>query len=85
MRIEEMAAWTREALCEERLAYDRAEHRQRSLSYDGDPRASYLLLDTPSFPSGAWSMTCIKRLASCGLPHADWVGKILVSGGFVMP
>ena len=53
-----------------------------SLSYDGDPRAAYLLLDE--------SMPTIRRveydvdkevnaLSSCGLPHADWIAKMLVT------
>lgn len=59
-----------------------------SLSYDGDRRASYLLLDE--------SMPTIRRveydvdrelqaLSSCGLPHAEWVARTLQSGCFEMP
>jgi predicted phosphodiesterase len=59
-----------------------------SLSYDGDRRSAYLLLDD--------SMPTIRRveydvdqelaaLSACGLPHSDWVAKILTSGCFQPP
>jgi predicted phosphodiesterase len=59
-----------------------------SLSYDGDRRAAYLLLDgsTPAIRRVEYDLDReLKALSSCGLPHADWVAKILVSGGFQMP
>ena len=40
-----------------------------SLSYDGDRRAAYLLLDN----------------GACGLPHVDWVAKTLASASPQMP
>lgn len=150
--IEEMAAWTREALGEERLAFlkglprvhirdamalvhaspesawraprpDAADaefeqiyrplgrpvvvyaHLHRSfvrrvgemavvntgsvsLSYDGDRRAAYLLLDDsgPSIRRVEYDVDReTQALAGCGLPHADWVSRMLVSGSFQMP
>jgi len=53
-----------------------------SLSYDGDRRAAYLLLDGPN-PSIRRVEYDVERelraLAACGLPHSDWVAKILES------
>ena len=62
------------------------------LSYDGDCRAAYLLLDA----SGTdFKVTLrrveydvdreIRRLANSGLPHADWVARILRSGRPLLP
>lgn len=59
-----------------------------SLSYDGDRRAAYLLLDE--------SMPAIRRveydlgrerqaLSCCGFPHADWIAKTLDAGRPLMP
>ena len=59
-----------------------------SLSYDKDPRASYLLVYE--------SASCVCRveydlaqecriLAESRLPHAGWIVKMLERGGFVMP
>lgn len=59
-----------------------------SLSYDGDPRASYLLLDGPN--------VTIKRveydfereadaLLHAGLPHAEWLCQILRAGRYRQP
>ena len=59
-----------------------------SLSYDGDRRAAYLLLDDslPSIRRVAYDVGKeVKALSQCGLPHADWVAKILDSGCFQMP
>jgi predicted phosphodiesterase len=59
-----------------------------SLSYDGDRRAAYLLLDEskPAIRRVEYDLeTELKALSGCGLPHADWVAKILDSGGFQMP
>src|SRR5437016_11936499 len=53
-----------------------------SLSYDGDRRAAYLLLDesTPAIRRVEYDVdTELKALAGCGLPHADWIAKILES------
>ncbi len=59
-----------------------------SLSHDGDRRASYLLLDDamPAIRRVEYDVDReMKALSACGLPHADWVGKILASGSFQMP
>lgn len=63
-----------------------------SLSYDGDPRAAYLLLDT----SVQSLMPTIRRveydvaqetlaLTRCGLPHANWIAKTLECARPQMP
>ena len=54
-----------------------------SLSYDGDRRAAYLLLDgpRPAIRRVEYDVDReIKALSACGLPHADWVARILESG-----
>jgi putative phosphoesterase len=59
-----------------------------SLSYDGDPRASYLLLDeaTPSLRRVAYDVDKeVNALLACGLPHADWIAKSLKTGLPQMP
>jgi predicted phosphodiesterase len=59
-----------------------------SLSYDGDRRAAYLLLDesTPAIRRVAYDVDReLKALSGCGLPHADWVAKILASACPQMP
>jgi predicted phosphodiesterase len=59
-----------------------------SLSYDGDRRAAYLLLDEsePSIRRVEYDEEKeLKALSSCGLPHAGWVAKILTSGRPQMP
>ncbi len=59
-----------------------------SLSYDGDRRASYLLLDdsTPTIRRVEYDVDSeLKALAVCGFPHADWVAKILQSASPQMP
>jgi predicted phosphodiesterase len=59
-----------------------------SLSYDGDRRAAYLLLDEskPEIRRVEYDVDKeLKALSLCGLPHADWVAKILESGCFQMP
>jgi predicted phosphodiesterase len=53
-----------------------------SLSYDGDQRASYLLLDDmkPEIRRVEYDVKKeVDALAVCGLPHADWVTKMLES------
>jgi predicted phosphodiesterase len=59
-----------------------------SLSYDGDPRAAYLLLDdlTPVIRRVEYDVAkeC-KALTDSGIPHADWVARMLTTGGFQMP
>jgi len=59
-----------------------------SLSYDGDRRAAYLLLDEskPAIRRVEYDLDKeLKALSSCGLPHADWVAKILDSAYPQMP
>jgi putative phosphoesterase len=58
------------------------------LSYDGDPRASYLLLDegTPSIRRVEYNIEKeLTALASCGLPGATWTAKILRTSSPQMP
>jgi len=58
------------------------------LSYDGDRRAAYLLLDEskPAVRRVEYDVDReIKALAGCGLPHADWVARILDSASPRMP
>ncbi len=58
------------------------------LPYDGDPRASYLLLDetTPSIRRVAYDVEKeVKALQASALPHADWVARILRSAAPQMP
>ena len=59
-----------------------------SLSYDGDRRASYLLLDgrNPTIRRVDYDVEKeLKALSSCGLPHADWIARSLHTGSFQMP
>jgi predicted phosphodiesterase len=59
-----------------------------SLSYDGDRRAAYLLLDgsQPAIRRVEYDVDKeIKALSNCGLPHVDWVAKLLNSACFQMP
>jgi predicted phosphodiesterase len=59
-----------------------------SLSYDGDRRAAYLLLNEskPAIRRVEYDVDReLKALSGCGLPHADWVAKILDSACPQMP
>jgi putative phosphoesterase len=59
-----------------------------SLSYDGDRRASYLLLDEmePQIRRVENDVEReIKVLNECGLPHAGWVARQLAKAAFEMP
>jgi putative phosphoesterase len=59
-----------------------------SLSYDGDPRASYLLIDghAPTLRRVDYDIDReVQALHACGLPHADWVARILKTATFAMP
>jgi putative phosphoesterase len=59
-----------------------------SLSYDGDPRASYLLLDEqmPSIRRLDYDLSAEREaLGNSGLPHAQWVAHTLEKAVFVMP
>jgi predicted phosphodiesterase len=58
------------------------------LSYDGDPRAAYLLLDgaNAQIRRVAYDLDKeVKALSSCGLPHYDWVVRTLTNARFQMP
>ena len=59
-----------------------------SMSHDGDRRAAYLLLDDskPTIRRVEYDVEReLKALANCGLPHADWIARILESGRPQMP
>jgi predicted phosphodiesterase len=59
-----------------------------SLSYDGDPRAAYLLLDDsrPAIRRVEYDADReLKALSRCGLPHSDWIAKMLESASPQMP
>ncbi|MDP9337326.1 MAG: metallophosphatase family protein [Acidobacteriota bacterium] len=59
-----------------------------SLSYDGDCRASYLLLDgrSPTIRRVEYDVEKeLKALSCCGLPRADWIAKSLHTGTPQMP
>jgi predicted phosphodiesterase len=59
-----------------------------SLSYDGDRRAAYLLLDEskPTIRRVEYDVDAeIKALTRSGLPHAGWVAKILASASPQLP
>jgi diadenosine tetraphosphatase ApaH/serine/threonine PP2A family protein phosphatase len=58
------------------------------LSYDGDRRAAYLLLDdsTPSIRRVEYDVDReLKALAASGLPHVDWTAKMLASASAQLP
>jgi putative phosphoesterase len=59
-----------------------------SLSHDGDQHAAYLLLDDfkPEIRRVEYDVDAeLKALSGCGLPHADWVARILASARPQMP
>lgn len=59
-----------------------------SLSHDGDRRAAYLLVDgnRPEIRRVEYDVDKeINALHSCGVPHADWIARMLRSGSFQMP
>ena len=59
-----------------------------SLAYDGDRRAAYLLLDgsKPAIRRVEYDLDKeMKALSGCGIPHADWIAKVLESGCPQMP
>ena len=59
-----------------------------SLSYDGDPRAAYLLLEDgePSIRRVAYDVDAeIRAIAASRIPHADWMARILGSARPQMP
>jgi putative phosphoesterase len=58
------------------------------LPYDGDPRASYLMLEgsTPSIRRVEYNVEKeLKALSTCGLPGAQWTEKMLRSSSPQMP
>jgi putative phosphoesterase len=58
------------------------------LSYDGDPRASYLLLDdsTATIRRVEYDIEKeLKALSRCGLPGAEWTAKMLRTSAPQMP
>jgi putative phosphoesterase len=58
------------------------------LPYDGDPRASYLILDdsTPSIRRVEYNVEKeLEALATCGLPGAEWTAKMLRTSSPQMP
>ena len=58
------------------------------MPYDGDPRASYLLLDdwSPTIRRVEYNVEReIKALSFCGLPHADWIAKTLKAASPQLP
>jgi putative phosphoesterase len=58
------------------------------LPYDGDPRASYLLLDgtTPAIRRVEYDVEKeLKALSNCGLPGAEWAAKMLRTSSSQMP
>jgi hypothetical protein len=58
------------------------------LSYDGDPRASYLILTdgVPSIRRVEYNVEKeLKALALCGLPGAEWTAKMLRKSSPEMP
>ena len=59
-----------------------------SLSFDGDPRASYLLLDDgrPSIRRVQYDVEReIQAMRASGLPHAEWIAKTLAAARPTMP
>ena len=59
-----------------------------SMSFDGDPRASYLLLDdgVPHIRRVPYDVDReVEALAACGMPHHEWVAKSLRSARPEMP
>jgi len=59
-----------------------------SLSCDGDPRASYLLIDedVPAIRRVEYDLAAEARaLRASGIPHAEWVIQSLETASFVMP
>jgi diadenosine tetraphosphatase ApaH/serine/threonine PP2A family protein phosphatase len=59
-----------------------------SLSYDGDRRAAYLLIDDGQLEIRRVEYDVnreIEALYACGLPHADWIANILQTASPQMP
>ncbi len=59
-----------------------------SQSYDGDRRASYLVIEgeRPSIRRVEYDVESeAKELLRSGLPHAEWMSRILLAGQYVPP
>jgi len=59
-----------------------------SQSYDGDRRASYVVIDGDSVSIRRVEYDVeseAKELLGSGLPHAEWMAKILLAGAYVPP
>ena len=59
-----------------------------SLSYDGDPRASYLVIDRgrPAIRRVEYDIeTEVREMAERGCPHVPWLGAMLRAARFVAP
>jgi predicted phosphodiesterase len=59
-----------------------------SQSYDGDRRASYLVIDGESLSIRRVEYDVeseAEELLGSGLPHAEWMAKILRAGKYVAP
>lgn len=59
-----------------------------SLSYDGDPRASYLVIEGQSISIRRVEYDIdseANELLHSGLPHASWLCRILTSGQYCLP
>jgi predicted phosphodiesterase len=59
-----------------------------SQSYDGDRRASYLVIDGESITNRRVEYDVeseAKELLHSGLPHADWMARILLAGQYCPP
>jgi predicted phosphodiesterase len=59
-----------------------------SQSYDGDRRASYLVMDGESITTRRVEYDVeseANELLRSGLPHADWMSRILLAGQYCPP
>lgn len=59
-----------------------------SLSYDGDTRASYLIVEDMNVSLRRVEYDIekeVRELAESGLPHADWIARTLRAGRYVPP
>jgi putative phosphoesterase len=59
-----------------------------SQSYDGDRRASYLVIEGENLTTRRVEYDVegeAKDLLNSGMPHADWMAKILLAGKYVPP
>jgi putative phosphoesterase len=56
-----------------------------SLSYDGDPRASYALLDDGTVTIRRVEYDVEGEISRLSLPHKEWIAKILRAAGPQMP